>query len=46
LQQPKQVKQLGTFFKVLTNLWVTEEYLQSFHEYLNQLTPMMEQIFS
>lgn len=46
LQAPKQAKQLGQFFRVLTNLWLTEDYITHFHDYLNQLNPMMEKVFS
>ena len=42
----KQQKQLGQFFKVLTSLWLTEEFSQQFQDYLNQLNPMISTIFS
>lgn len=38
LQDPRQYKQLGQFFRVLTGLWLTEDYIGDFHDYLNQLT--------
>lgn len=46
LQQPSQVKQLGQFFRVLTSLWVTEEFISNFHDYLNQLNPILNDLFA
>ena len=46
LQDPRQVKQLGHFFKVLTGLWLTEDHIVNFHDYLNQLLPTLQQVFS
>jgi exportin-7 len=46
LQAPRQHKQLGQFFRVLSGLWVTEEFVGEFHEYLDQLVPQIQQIFS
>ena len=45
LQAPNQVKQLGHFFKVLTLLWVNEEFVGDFTIYLHQLVPMMNKLF-
>lgn len=35
LQSPKQVKSLGQLYRVLTSLWLTEDYILNFHQYLN-----------
>jgi exportin-7 len=31
---------------VLSGLWLTEDYIEQFHEYLNQLNPSIESVFS
>ena len=46
LQQPSQRKQLGQFFGVLTGLWVSNDFVGKFHEYLDQLVPSMQKLFS
>lgn len=46
LQGDHQQKQLGQFFKVLSSLWLTEEFNPRFQEYLNQLNPLISAIFS
>lgn len=33
------MKELSQFFKVLTLLWVNEEYVSDFTTYLDQLVP-------
>jgi hypothetical protein len=45
LQEPSQSKQLGQFFRVLTGLWLSEDYIANFHMYLEQLTPRFEKVF-
>lgn len=40
------MKELGQFFKVLTLLWVNEEYVSEFTTYLDQLVPQMNTLFS
>jgi hypothetical protein len=45
LQEPQQRKQLAQFFKVLTGLWLSEDYISSFYECLNQLSPTLDQVF-
>lgn len=46
LQEAAQQKQLGQFFRVLTGLWVSEDFVGEFHTYLGQLSPKIEQLFS
>jgi hypothetical protein len=31
---------------VLSGLWLTEDYIEQFHEYLNQLNPSIKSVFS
>lgn len=40
------MKELGNFFKVLSLLWVTEDYVGDLVSYLDQLVPQMNQLFS
>jgi len=35
------MKQLGQFFRVLCSLWVTEEFVENFTSYLDQLAPQI-----
>ena len=46
LQGPSQMKQLGEFFRVLSGLWVTEDFIDKFSSYLDQLTPQIQHLFS
>lgn len=35
LQAPAQSKQLGQFFRVLTGLWLSDDYISNFSQYLD-----------
>ena len=39
------MKELGNFFKVLSLLWVTEDYVGELTSYLDQLVPQMNALF-
>ena len=45
LQAPSQMKELGHFFKVLSLLWVTDDFVGDFTSYLDQLIPTMTRLF-
>ena len=44
LQNDTNYKHLGQFFKVLTILWVHEEFIDHFDSYISQLNPIIEEI--
>ena len=45
LQGPSQMKDLGHFFRILSLLWVSEEFVNDFTSYLDQLLPTLNQLF-
>lgn len=40
------MKQLGQFFRVLCGMWVTEDFIDKFSIYLDQLVPQIQHLFS
>lgn len=42
LQDKKQHKQLSQFYRVLTGLWIRDDFVQDFHLYLSQLNTLVE----
>ena len=44
LQEPNQMKQLGQFYRVLMNLWLQEDFLESFDDNVSQLCPTINEI--
>jgi exportin-7 len=45
LQNDPNLKHLGQFFKVLTNLWVHEDFVEGFENYINQLNTIITELF-
>jgi hypothetical protein len=41
LQNDPNLKHLGQFFKILTNLWVHEDFVESFESYISQLNTII-----
>ena len=39
------MKDLGHFFRILSLLWVSEEFVNDFTSYLDQLLPTLNQLF-
>ena len=39
------MNELSKFFKVMTLLWVTEDYVADFQSYMDQLLPIVHSIF-
>lgn len=46
LQNDPNLKHLGQFFKVLTSLWVHEDFVEHFETYISQLNRIFQGIFS
>ena len=38
-------KHFCTFFKILTNLWLHEDYIEGFNDYISQLNLFTQEIF-
>lgn len=45
LQNDPNLKHLSTFFKILTSLWVNEEFVEGFETYISQLNTIMLEVF-
>ena len=41
LQNDPNVKHIGQFFKVLTGLWVNEDFVDEFEAYISQLNSII-----
>ena len=46
LQNDPNLKHLGQFFKVLTSLWVHEDFVENFESYISQMNGIFQGIFS
>lgn len=44
LQNDPNLKHLGSFFKILTNLWVHEDFVENFETYISQLNGIIVDI--
>ena len=40
------MKHLSQFFKILTNLWVHEDFVEHFDEYISRLNPIIQEVIS
>jgi len=45
LQNDPNLKHLSTFFKILTSLWVNEDFVEGFETYISQLNTIMLEVF-
>lgn len=45
LQNDPNLKHLSTFFKILTSLWVNEDFVDGFETYISQLNSIMLEVF-
>jgi len=46
LQNDNNLKHLSTFYKILTTLWLNEEYVHDFSQYISQLNSLIQELFS
>ena len=45
LQNDPNLKHLSQFFKILTNLWVHEDFVDDFETYISQLNTIIQELF-
>jgi hypothetical protein len=46
LQNDSNFKHLGQFYKILASLWINEDFIENFDNYISQLNRIIQEIFT
>jgi exportin-7 len=46
LTHPSQLKELSQFYRILIQLWLNDDYMQTFEQNISQLNPLFEEVMA